>query len=273
MARNHKSPIRFTAGEYQAPPAGRDPLYYYREDHRFAWLKVLQAIEKRAPKVVTSLARQVLPAYKRAIPHLGGVTLTDPQTLDALTRQPTSPPEFHDLKRALTRWAQRWRLNESGLLVRSLETLHAWHCQPRQGRRQWCIQHGPDSPQSCPHVALVQFVVQAWHPRTEPRQAAEKRIQEELRRQTRKYLDHVEAEAQQRHGLVKSPVKTEENHFEWFVRYQVLGESLSSIAEGGKTDPPTVQRAVDGVGRLLSGPHWPAWKRPPGKSGPRPGKS
>jgi hypothetical protein len=70
--------------------------------------------------------------------------------------------------------------------------------------------------------------------------------------------------------MVKSPIKTQAEHFEWFVSYQVLGQSLAEIARTSSTDSPTVHRAINSIGRLLAGAHWQQWKRPRLKSGPRP---
>jgi hypothetical protein len=169
---------------------------------------------------------------------------------------------------ALHLWAEGWHLNEPGFLVRALETMLCWRHRPASRRKkEWCLQ-GPESPPAFPHDAEALFVVKGWHPQTEPRRAAEKRILDELRKQAREYLDRAEDAARQ-HGLVKAPTKTEEDHFAWFVRFQVLGKSLSAIAKQAGTDSPTVLRAIDGIGGFLSGPHWPTWKRPPGKSGPR----
>jgi hypothetical protein len=150
-----------------------------------------------------------------------------------------------------------------------LDTLLHWQYHPADRRRwEWPIR-GPEAPFSFPHVADVHFVVKGWHPQTEPRQEAERRILAELQKQVRDYLTGAEAIAKDQYRLVKSPIKMQAEHFTWFVRYQVLGESLASIATPARTDPPTVQRAIDSIGQLLSGPHWRAWKRPRGKSGPR----
>src|SRR5262249_427522 len=155
-----------------------------------------------------------------------------------------------------------------GLLVRVLGTLHYWHHHPaRKRKREWVID-GREAPCPFPHVVDVTFIAKGWHPQTEPRHQAERRILVELQEQIRDYLARVEAAAKAQYRLVKSPIKTQAEHFDWFVRYQMLGESLADIAATVPTAPPTVQRAINSIGRLLSGPHWPMWKRPRGKSGP-----
>jgi hypothetical protein len=269
VSRQGKPPLRFTPGDYYRPPSGEDRRYYFGSVPRFAWSMVLSAMERVAPDVARSLAREVYPAYQNAAAHLAGVPPLDPRALEAMMRLPCCPAQVHALQRALTSWAERWHLNEPGLLVRALETLLCWQHRPGpRRRREWCLQ-GPASPLAFPHAADVLFVVKGWHAQTEPRQVAEQRILDDLRRQTCEYLDRAEDAARQ-YGLVKAPTKIEENHFAWFVRFQVLGESLSDIAKQADTGPSTVKRAIDSIGHLLSGPHWDRWKRPPGKSGPRP---
>jgi hypothetical protein len=273
MSSKKTAAARFTAGDYFRPPSAQDPLYYYGEAPRYAWVRVLKAIEEVAPAVVETLAREVFPDYERAAGRLTVFPVTDPRTLEALTQQPGCRPELHALRAALERWAAKWHLHERGLLVRALETLLYWHHHPAQeSKREWVIQ-GPEAPCPYPHVADIHLVAKGWHPQTEPRQEAERRILAELQRQVRDHLNRVEAVAKEQHGFVKSPIKMQAEHFTWFVRYQVLGESLAMVATTAQTDPPTVKRAVDNIGCLLSGPHWPTWKRPRGKSGPRPAGS
>jgi hypothetical protein len=273
MSSKKAAGVRFTSGDYYRPPSAQDQRYYFGEAPRYAWVKVIRAIEEIAPAVVKSLAREVFPAYHRAAGWLTPFPLIEPRALESVTLQPNCPAELHTLKHALARWAARWHLDEPGLRARALDTLYSWHFRPApRGKRQWVIV-GPESPRPFSHVADVPFVAKGWHPQTEPQQVAERRILAELRTQVKEHMARVEAIAKNQYGLIKSPIKTQPEHFAWFVRYQVLGESLSDIASLAETDPPTVHRAIDSVGGLLSGPHWPAWKRPPGKSGPRRSRS
>src|SRR4051794_21446579 len=110
MSRKKSTTARFTAGDYYPPPSPPNPLYYFGDAPRYAWIKVLQAIEEVAPAVVESLAREVFPAYQPAARKLTEFPLTDPRALEALTQQPNCSAEFHALKEALERWAARWHL-------------------------------------------------------------------------------------------------------------------------------------------------------------------
>src|SRR5262249_18397604 len=225
MPSKKSTAARFTAGDYYHPPSAQNALFYYGEAPRCAWIRVLPAIEQLAPDVIERLASEVFPVYRRAARQLTGYPLTDPRALDALTQQPHCPAAFHALREALARWSARWHLEDPGLLVRALETLLHWHHHPAQKKKmEWAI-HGPAAPCPCPHVADVHFRAKGWHPQTEPRQQAERRILAELRREVRDYLARIEAIAKDQYGLVKSPIKTQVEHFTWFVRYQVLGES------------------------------------------------
>jgi hypothetical protein len=91
MPKKTRSPIRFTAGDYYRPQSAQDALYYYGEAQRNAWVRVLQAIEKLAPQIVKSLARDVFPIYQRAAQRVTGYFLTDWRALETLSQQPNAP--------------------------------------------------------------------------------------------------------------------------------------------------------------------------------------
>jgi hypothetical protein len=150
-----------------------------------------------------------------------------------------------------------------------LQTLWGWIREPEHVGRTWHSWQPDLTPYHAAHGTLdVPFVVAGWHPQTEPRAGAKRRMLGELAAQVDAYLDRCEDAARQSARVAPTPVKTaEEAQFDWFVAHQVKGQTLSAIGQDADIDRTAVARAVREVGELLDGPGYQEWKRPVAKGG------
>jgi hypothetical protein len=275
--------IRLAPGELCAPPTLEGPRSYLRDPQRFAWIEVVKAIARDSAlnkAMLGALAERVLPAYLQAAAQCGFLQpcpLLDPEDLELRARRQDCPVIFSQFAQALHAWSREYSLLSPGFLWIALQTLCRWWQEPRLVRRRVWGVYGPTEAQSYHGAQPTFFSVSSWHPQTEPREVAERRIMRELRAQMTQNLDATASAFQtpgtvfRGEGAVPTPVKQDDTaHFDWFVRYQVKGDSFSQIGRDVGIERTAIQRAVDKLGQLLDGGHWQTWRRPKAKGG-RPG--
>lgn len=96
-----------------------------------------------------------------------------------------------------------------------------------------------------------------WDPLIESRADAEARLSAEVLEELKKAMDRIE-QSFQHAGAASPQVKRRVEHFDWLARYQVLKESVSSIARdprlasGASVDRKTVRSAVQSTAALIS---------------------
>jgi hypothetical protein len=95
-----------------------------------------------------------------------------------------------------------------------------------------------------------------WDPTWLRRADFKKNVLEEWKNALNDYCDRIESAAL-KEGLKRTPRMTEDQHFDWLIRYQVKGESFAAIARTISTpDHPgrrqTVHKAITELAQYLS---------------------
>jgi hypothetical protein len=296
------SEIRFASGELHFPPDRDDRVFgNLSEQRRFAWIRVIKALERHAPEVVQDLGQQVYRPHQTFLrelwpPSRGNKFRELPFRTALFVTQfggriedgalASIRPQLEALCQSLGDWSARHHLPHPIFQALAWQTLCWWSAcpskrgwwfpfeeEPRPGRivlPAWEV--APSSarsgrrtpvPTRPPQGAKV-FTLPGWNPQTETWAAFERRALHELRT----YRERVERQ-HKKWGFKTPPIKTERVHFDWFVLYQVCGRTLSGIGRevDDSLSAPKVYKAVKGIGRLLAGGDWKQWKRPPSKGG------
>jgi hypothetical protein len=251
-------------------------------DRTAAQRQFLDALRRHAPVALEALRDGVLPVYQ-------------------LVQEDDGPAAFRDdarLRRvdwAIWDWAVRFhliaapadqdvtsgpdarsRFNPFRLLQKAegwvwaivFPTLRHWDISPAA---RAALEWAPDN-LSCagkPSPFKYDFQTAAWDARFETRGQARARILAEVAEQLDAAMDGEEAECEVL-GLKRITRKTAPEHFEWLVRYQVLGHSFKRIAKECFRTRQAITAGVHGAAELLIGPDWKSWLRRSGKPGRSP---
>lgn len=215
----------------------------------------LREIQASAPIVLTSLKETVWPDFGKAsdsrLAALGS------RTLRALIYQ----------------WAKRLCLLQnnrvpSWLISQVHATLATWADHPSQCPSSWGGIYTGYSTRISGGFTIT-FPEFYWDPRRgfESREHFEDRVVQEIRKILRERLNAIEDLLAKRLGLTRSPEFRRPQHFNWAVRYQVLGERVTDIADSvraGDIDDRTINSGIKNVLSLVG------LSRRAAKPGPRP---
>jgi hypothetical protein len=253
--------------------------YHSPNDRAAAQRQFLDALRRHAPVAMKALRDEVLPVYQLVQGNEGQVAFLD----DARLRQ---------VDWAIWDWAVRFhlivapagqdatsgpyarsRLNPFGLLQKPegwvwaivFPTLRHWDVNPAA---RAVLEWPPDklSGAGKPSPFKYDFQTAAWDVRSETRNQARARILAEVADQLDTAMDSEEAECV-KVGMAKVGRKAAAEHFEWLVRYQVLGHSFKCIAKVCHRTRQAITSGAHDAAELLVGPNWKSWLRPPGKPG------
>jgi hypothetical protein len=105
-----------------------------------------------------------------------------------------------------------------------------------------------------------------WDPQQETLEQYKQRIMEMVGKGlNRRYDEHETSMTEAR--LKRPPRKSSADHFYWLALYQAGRLSYTAIAGKYETDYQAVSEAVRNTAKLLIGPYWQTWLRPPCKGG------
>jgi len=271
MRKHVKEPVRLTSGDFAHHPDSGS-LGQYSQQRLYAWVEILKAIDRvdLREQLAKSLHKKVFPAYRVAADREEKLKTwpPDPGCLGIAVKTGKASGEMTALWNALSAWLKRWWLPVGGIGYLVMHTLAAWTREPRMARsKTWCIPLS-NSPSSFPWGPSITITIDGWNPQTERRSVAKQRILARVEKELDVRLDAVEAQATVE-GMQPSPTKRQQEHFDWFVRYQILGEPITILARGcfppddryGDPDNArkTVSEGINSVGRLLD---WNDWRRP-----------
>jgi hypothetical protein len=259
-------------GELAAPARPTDSLFFLTPQCRQAWHLLIETIrqkEKLNHQMLHLLAEGPLSAFREAVrssPRLQDCPSITPDELRLHANQ-GQDVALVALHKALESWCEYWQMPAEGMRFIALMTLSTWSHDPKQAGRKWCYPEPNMNPFPADHGTLdVLFYVPGWHPETEQRGIARKRMLRIIEAQLDNYLTKRE-QIYREMGAVPVAQKTNEEHFAFFVQHQIMGESLSQIGRKSRTDRTAVSRAVDSIGELLDKPNYKTWKRPILKGG------
>jgi hypothetical protein len=106
----------------------------------------------------------------------------------------------------------------------------------------------------------------AWDPQRETLEQYKRRFMGTAKKELdRRCVAHETSMTEAR--LERPPRKSSADHVIWLVEYQVRRLSYEKIAGKYETNRPTVSEAVQNTAKLLNGPYWQTWLRPPLKAG------
>jgi hypothetical protein len=218
----------------------------------------LEEIEASAQIALRELSSMVWPVYRSASESFQRGAKS--QQRDSC---PLMLPWSNLLHETVHFWAAQYHLVRDGnvphWLVMQLEaTFYRWEQFPtliRGPRLCWEGVHtGYWSEDILPLKELeISFPVFTWHPRKgyESREGIEKSVLEEVRAILKKRLDEIEALAAE-HGLQTTPEVRKTEHFNWAVRYQLLGERVTDIASSIRGADCDVRTINSGISKVLS---------------------
>jgi hypothetical protein len=266
------------------------PRSYLCDPQKGAWIEVVKAIERDRGlnnRVLGALAKSVFRAFREAVQQDffpdACYPLILPDDLERQARRSGAPAIAGELVDALHAWSAEWHMPSHGFWWIALQTMFFWQQGPDLARRRrwgWCT---PTEAQPYHGTLRVSFSANAWHPQTEPREVAKRRIMRELELLVERHLEDTRIDFVtpgiifSERGARSAPVKHVKDHFDWFVRFQVKGESFGRISRSAamgrvatqRRHRTVVQRAVDAVGTLLDGERWLSWRRPAPRGRPR----
>jgi len=160
------------------------------------------------------------------------------------------------LRVELERWAADYRINTSWVLLNAVETIQMWMMIPRF-KSYWCpLRCGISVPEPEPFI----FTHDAPDLTRGTLAQAEKTIRDAFGQALARYLEDCLRQCEERGWQAAKQRRSPEEHLEWLVRYQVLEESLSAIAQSvppiaaEKTPRETVGKAVRDMAGLIELP-------------------
>lgn len=251
---------------------------------RFQFLAIL---EEEHPDARAHLRDTVAPLYRKM--RVGAVSAGEavpaPRNFvdlyhgegfaDWLERHRSSLTAARRFAGALDAWINANHLQAPWLRDAAIRTIQAWELNPSLANEsRWFMRL------SSHRTALLGgeeadlriWIPSAWEPTVQPRSFARKEILSQLRKALDQWLDERERLVQGRGYVLAPDVRQPEKHTRWLVRYQVVGESYTSIArdeglaapeaQGRQTVADAVRAAAERLGLQL---------RPPDQGG-RPAK-
>jgi hypothetical protein len=248
-----------------------------------------EAIDRIAPKVRASLQSNVWPAYRKTICALterGEIKNRRHELLYPLEYNPNVPPlphapadafrdwyeqASHDgdvavrpLQKAIDRWMADYNIRAPWVLQTVMRMLRFWERAPeRMEQPIWFTPGIRESHQvpaervelAVPLPSIDDFLM-------EVESDIRRRYVEGFGAELERHLKALRTEATSQ-GIPVAQEKLQDQHYEWLVRYQVLGESADAIAQSVQRDRKTVDEAVKRLAKYLDLPL--RSKRPAGR--------
>jgi hypothetical protein len=255
-----------------------DRLWYLSVEAWFGWDRVIQLLgrvkgndsrEALGPQMLASLETDVLPSFRGYVDESGHGRHKDhgfeEPFVDGLSTSAQTSPSAARLQQSLEAWSRKWHLPARGFQVIALQTMHAWlHQAEVAGRtwhyQPWCFPPPGSQPPRPRRFDEVTFPVGDWDLERETRGEAKERMRREFEEDLDRYLDRKEGVELSDGLMSRTRVKAEE-HFEWFIRFQVNGERFAQLAEAVGVDRRAVAREIDEVGEILDRTGWKSWRR------------
>ncbi len=206
----------------------------------------LKAVRAKVPKVLETLACDVLPPYR----DLRNRMHEDPTFFPPWQRSELRPVEMWQQSEAeaeatnatfppVHAWASQWNLNDPWLRLRALDTLAHWHDLSKDHQEAYPVARLPmldwfHEPISL-YVPLTDDDIRnrvelpCYEPWQQYREDAENNIRAEFEKLLGEYLDRVERLMEEQ-GWTRTKEKRNWQHFEWLVWYQVEGLTYDAVA-------------------------------------------
>jgi hypothetical protein len=240
---------RLAGGEYNVPEAAKNG----------GWDRFLIRMEVLAPDVLATLQADVLPVYaatRAEIEHYRYESVLDTSWSEHQKRHDGPSVALMPLRQALEAWGERWHLTHSRALSTALDTLAAWDRWPELGRQTWQFPgRGEWLGFVDPEELEFSFRCDGWDPTLSTRQEASGAIHAAFEEKLQEYLDVTETRVVAAGGFERAKeYRSLDQHMDWLVRYQCLGESLTGIARslpGGRAPRETVGKPVRELARQL----------------------
>jgi hypothetical protein len=231
----------------------------------------LYAVARLAPEVLLSLRRQVAPTYHDVASAVRYLDPTLAEQIGPSGRTVVPAPECdvglellhwetsHKLLQELNRWSEqcylsaRYHTKDHWVLEAAIQTLQVWEVEhwlsepPRFVRPLWWRTALREKERK-----ITFTYPYGWEPTAERQRAATERLVKQFASELDQHFDKLALLAKER-GFVPFHQKREPLHFEWLVRFQVLGERYREIAEkpggGQKPKAESVEIAVKRLGQ------------------------
>jgi len=256
---NPKGQGRHRLGEWRREKPGEGSTV--QADARALFLLSLRRV---APEAMKDLAGEPYELISKAIAERGDVeerirlalpfllSGSDPGALEWLYT-----PEAVRAASGISVWGNRWNLGAAWVLDQAVQTLAIWlQTFGLRERHDWGPFYNGFMIYEPPSVA-----VRGWNPYEETESEARNRMMKEFKLRLTQHLDSTREDLAVQ-AFERAPRKSAAEHFEWLVRYQVLGDSYRAIADDVGRDVQTVREAIDSTCRLIGIP-----LRPPEKGG------
>jgi hypothetical protein len=247
--------------EYEAVPDRSAEYHHEPTELRRLRALFLEALRENVPEVLASLRKM----------HEHYSTSEEPDLLSTAFGP-------------LLGWAEEFSLVNidcylecDWLIAAAWKTIAHWRDHPEDlDPPRWSptacetIHPGPLSERVWKQSGLTQpltLQLPGWHPQQETLEQYKQRIMGMVRKELdRRYDEHETAMTKAR--LKRPPRKSSlADHFSWLALYQGGRLSYAAISGNYQTDRPTVTQAVQNTAKLLIGPYWRTWLRPPLKGG------
>ncbi len=267
-----------------------DRLSEVRASYDRTWARslFLRAMERVAPHVVRDLQSRLLPRFKQEAPEnqeeMREILFTHKQEKITATLAP-----------AVREWCAEHRIFNSDQVQSEhdgsgpnllswfepvvLQSFMCWALHPEEVTPRWHFQDDYSVIARSETPPAFCFETDGWAVLREPASAFRQRVKQLFEATLRQYMakrlppdDEHAASAQE--SFPRLPTKFAPHHFDWLVRYQVLGESFRDIGavsnddQNGAGQPHlTAMKGVKTAAEAVIGPAYQKWLRPPSKGG------
>jgi hypothetical protein len=171
------------------------------------------------------------------------------------------PPDPRSCDRALRKWGKTWHLSDpwrlkwahTQLKLRWGKKRGLWPPTDRAQAFAAALALGDFKPVSGPPLKpeALRFETKGWEIEREDRRSFEARAKKEFLCALKAYGDENEQRAE-RAGLLRTPERRTEHHFNWLARYQVKGKRFADIARNTPAlTPKTVEVAVKRLAKFV----------------------
>jgi hypothetical protein len=215
----------------------------------------LREIQDCAPIVIKQLLKRVWPEFAAAREAW--------KRKQGITDRSIGFPWPDKVRQAIHDWAGTHHLlngnNVPGWLLRQVDaTFWMWERHPslrRNNQLSWSgIYTGYLVVDNLRDEELtITLPAYRWHPRRAygSRESTERFILESLKSALKKRMDEIEALARRR-GFCRTPEVRQGDHFNWAVRFQVLGERVTDIASSIRSADGNERTVNSGIEKILS---------------------
>ena len=213
-----------------------------------------ELLEEEAPEVRQELRDRVQPQYRLMLESFRTRGLEPPvphdfrelYTSDAFTEWFTASrevPELQEFANTLDALIERFNLSTPWLRDAAIRTIQAWGINPSLTESNCWFLKMPRIPTALT-IEEMEFklaLTWVWDTTSLTRAYARTRAIKDFEAALDQWLDEREQLARDR-GFVPAPdIRQADKHTRWLVRYQVLGESFTSIARDERMRAPEAQ--------------------------------